>query len=90
MKALAKSIKAQPATITLPSDLMTVVDQYVAAHKKEGISRSSVIEEGVRMWLQTLRDKRDLDYFTKNAKALKADNQSWSAISVEAAKEIFK
>jgi hypothetical protein len=74
----------------LPADLMIVIDEYVENHKIEGVSRSSVIEEGVRLWLQSLRDKRDLEYFTHNAKALQADNESWSRISTRAAKEIFK
>jgi len=91
MKTLPKSItKAKPATITLPADLMAVVDEYVELHKSEGVSRSAVVEEGVRMWLQALRDKRDLEYFSKNAEALRADNQSWSAIGTEAAKQIFR
>ena len=87
---MQSSRKAKPATITLAADLMAVVDQYVEIHKTEGVSRSSVIEEGVRMWLQTIRDKRDLEYFTSNAEALRADNESWSKIAGEAAKEIFK
>jgi Arc/MetJ-type ribon-helix-helix transcriptional regulator len=91
MKSLAKkSFKTKPATITLSEDIMAAVDNYVKTHKKEGISRSAVIEEGVRMWLQTLRDKQDLEYFTKNAKVLQGDNKSWSRISTAAAKEIFK
>lgn len=82
--------KTKPATITLPADLMAIVDGYVKHHKKEGISRSSVIEEGVRLWLEALRDKRDLQYFSQNADALRADNESWSKIATEAAKEIFR
>jgi Arc/MetJ-type ribon-helix-helix transcriptional regulator len=85
-----KSSKAKPATISLPSDLLAVIDKYVNEHKSDGVTRSSVVEEGVRLWLQTVRDRRDLEYFTKNAKALQADNESWSAIASEAAKEIFK
>ena len=69
---------------------MAIVDGFVEAHKKEGVSRSSVIEEGVRMWLQAMRDKRDLEYFTRNSEALQADNESWSQIASESAKDIFK
>ena len=91
MKTMPKiGTKAKPATITLPVDLMIVVDEYVNNHKSEGVSRSSVVEEGVRLWLQSLRDKRDLEYFTRNASVLRADNESWSKISTRAAKEIFK
>jgi metal-responsive CopG/Arc/MetJ family transcriptional regulator len=91
MKMLSKNAtKAKPATITLPSDLMAIVDEYVELHKKEGVSRSAVVEEGVRMWLQALRDKRDLDYFSKNAESLQVDDESWSKISTEAARKIFK
>ncbi len=84
------SMKSKPATVTLPADLLDVVDGYVKSHKKEGVSRSSVIEEGVRLWLQSIRDKRDLDYFTQNAEALRADNESWSAITSASAKDVFK
>jgi Arc/MetJ-type ribon-helix-helix transcriptional regulator len=91
VKTLAKSAnRAKPATITLPGDLMSFVDEYVEVHKGDGVSRSSVVEEGVRMWVQAIRDKRDLEYFSKNAAALKADNESWSKISSAAAREIFK
>ena len=91
MKSLAKSgVKTRPATITLSEDIMAAVDNYVKMHKKEGISRSAVIEEGVRMWLQTIRDKQDLEYFTKNANALQGDNRSWSKITTASAKQIFK
>lgn len=90
MTSTAKSSKAKPATISLPADLMQIIDEYVEQHKAEGVTRSSVVEEGVRLWLQALRDRRDYEYFTKNAKALKADNESWSTIATEAAKEIFK
>ena len=90
LMSATKGTKAKPATISLPADLLAVVDKYVNDHKTEGITRSSVVEEGVRLWLQTVRDRRDLEYFTKNAQALQADNQSWSAITTESTKEIFK
>ena len=87
---LVKQAKSKPATISLPADLMAVVDDYVKRHKGEGATRSSVVEEGVRLWLQSLRDRRDIEYFSRNLQALQADYDSWSQITTEAAKEIFK
>jgi metal-responsive CopG/Arc/MetJ family transcriptional regulator len=87
---MLKPTRAKPATISLPADLLNTIDTYVKKHKAEGATRSSVVEQGVRLWLQALRDQRDYEYFVKNAKALQADDESWSAIASEAAKEIFK
>lgn len=89
-KAPTSGRNCKPATVSLPNDLLSAIDGYVEEHKSEGVTRSSVVEAGVRMWLQALRDQRDYEYFTKNAAALQADNDSWSAIAAEAAKELFK
>jgi metal-responsive CopG/Arc/MetJ family transcriptional regulator len=88
-RSLKSTTKTRPTTVTLPGDLLAVVDSYVEAHKEDKVTRTSVIAEGVRMWVQALRDQQDLEYFTNNAEALRADNESWSAITTEAAKEIF-
>lgn len=82
--------KVERATVSINAEILACIDEYVKTNKHEGLSRSSVFEEAACLWLQRLRDEQDYEYFRKNADSLNADDESWSRIAAEAAKEIFK
>jgi metal-responsive CopG/Arc/MetJ family transcriptional regulator len=80
--------KKEKVTISVDADLLQVVDSFVEVSKKSGLSRSSVIERALHLWKQQVRDTFDAQYYEHNKEAL-AD-ESWTAITTEAAKHIWK
>jgi hypothetical protein len=75
-------------TVSIDADILRLVDTYVQDSKESGVSRSSVFEQALHLWKQAMRDSFDERYYSQNAQSLKDD--SWSAVTTEAAKHIWK
>lgn len=88
--AWARSPKKEKVSISIDANLLQMVDAFVAQSKDTSISRSYVFELALRLWRQEQRDLFDEKYYSENADRLKADNQSWTAVTTEAAKHIWK
>ncbi len=82
----SKAVK-QKITVSVDAELLEMVDSYVQ-NAESGVSRSSVFEQALHLWKQALRDSFDEQYYTQNAEALK--DSSWTALTTEAAKYIWK
>ena len=77
------TLKARKVTISLRSDLVDLVDNYVVDHKKENLNRSAVVEEALLHWTCRLQEQADEAYFVKNATQLNADAKNWLPASTE-------
>ena len=80
--------KKEKVTISVDASLLQMVDSFVHSSKDTSISRSSVVEEGLHLWKQQIRDSFDEKYYSENAGAL-AD-PGWTAIASEAAKYLWR
>jgi hypothetical protein len=87
LSAKNPSSKKEKVTISLDADLLYLVDTFVEKTKDAGISRSSVVEEGLRLWKQAVRESYDAIYYAANSKSL--DDPAWTAITTEAAKHLW-
>jgi hypothetical protein len=89
---LAKTgtIKKEKVTVSVDAALLRVVDAFVEEAKTPGMSRSAIFEQALHLWKQEMRDFFDAKYYADNTAALAAGNQSWSAITTEASKHIWK
>lgn len=82
--------KKDKVTVSIDSHLLQAIDAFVEEAKQPGISRSAVFEQALRLWKQQSRDLFDALYYSSQAKALKEDNHSWSKVTTEAAKHLWK
>jgi Arc/MetJ-type ribon-helix-helix transcriptional regulator len=76
-------------TVSVSPQLSERVDLYVL-HNQEHVNRSSVVEEALELWLTNQVKEEEEAYYAANAAELNADSKSWSRITTEAAKHIFK
>jgi metal-responsive CopG/Arc/MetJ family transcriptional regulator len=82
--------RKEKVTISVDAGLLHLVDAFVEESKTAGMSRSSIIEQALHLWKQEMRNHFDAKYYAENAAVNKADNDSWSAITTEAAKHTWK
>ncbi len=76
-------------TVSVSPQLSEKVDLYVLQNQ-ENVNRSSVVEEALELWLTNRVQEEEEAYYAANAAELNADSKSWSRITTEAAKHIFK
>ena len=82
--------KKEKVTVSVDAQLLNIVDSYVEEVKEAGVSRSSIVEHALGLWKQEMRNEFDAAYYSSQSAALKADNESWSRVTTEAAKRTFK
>jgi len=73
---------ATKVTLTLPSDILAVVDRYVAAH--QGVTRSGVCADALRAWLQQAQEAEIERYYAERSVEERADDDAWTAASTAA------
>lgn len=81
-----KSTK-QKITVSVDAELLHIVDSYVQNSDESCLSRSSIFEQALNLWKQSMRDKYDEHYFSRNTADLK--DEAWSAIMTESAKRLW-
>ena len=79
---------ATKVTLTIPSDLLSVVDRYVAEHA--GITRSGVCAAALRAWLKAEQDAEIERYYTERSAEERADDEAWTAVATEAAAALWR
>lgn len=77
----------QNITITVNGSLLNTVDEFV---DRAGTNRSAVFEQALLMWCQRLQEQADIAYYSNLAPADRAADESWTQITTEAAKHIWK
>ena len=89
MAKLAKPLpKKEKVTVSIDAALIKMIDDFV--EESGNLSRSAVFEQAIHLWKQEIRDAYDLKYYSENADIEKKENESWKAVSSEAAKYIWK
>lgn len=68
---------AVKVTLTLPDDLLEVVDRFVAEH--EGTTRSGLCASALRDWLRAQQDAEIIAYYRSRSEAERAEDADWAA-----------
>ena len=68
-------------TVTLDPDLLSAVDRYVDEHQAEGVDRSGVLDEALRLWCrERLRQAMRAQYLAPGSEAELAEGAAWARI----------
>ena len=79
---------ATKVTLTLPDDLLAVVDRYVEEHA--GATRSGVCAEALRDWLRTKQEAEIASYYLSQSEAERAEDAAWTAAASESAPALWR
>ena len=74
-------------TLTLPDDLVAVVDRFVAEH--DGVTRSGVCAEALRDWLRTQQEAEIADYYASLSDEERAGDAEWAATAARSAARLW-
>lgn len=78
-------------TVTLSPDLVRQLDALL--HSPEAVSRSRLVEEALRHWLQEHAQKelerQTEDYYRSLSKAERKEDQAWSKIATRSAQRLW-
>jgi metal-responsive CopG/Arc/MetJ family transcriptional regulator len=78
---------ATKVTLTLPDDLLQVVDRFVAEHP--GATRSGVCAGALRAWLQREQEAEIERYYAERTAEEQADDEAWTAIASSGAGRLW-
>jgi metal-responsive CopG/Arc/MetJ family transcriptional regulator len=78
---------AVKVTLSLPDELLAVVDRYVAAHP--GATRSGVCAEALREWLQALQDAEIEEYYRALSDQERAEDAAWAAMGSRSVERLW-
>jgi metal-responsive CopG/Arc/MetJ family transcriptional regulator len=78
---------AAKVTLTLPDDLLAVVDRFVAEH--HGMTRSGVCAKALRDWLQTQHDAAIIEYYASQSDEERAEDRAWAATAARSADRLW-
>jgi len=74
---------ATKVTLTLPTELVELVDRYVAEHR--GTTRSGLCAGALRAWLQRLQEEEIEQYYATMSEAESLENRAWADAAAESA-----
>jgi metal-responsive CopG/Arc/MetJ family transcriptional regulator len=78
---------ALKVTLTLPEELLVVVDRYVAAH--QGATRSGVCAEALRDWLQAQQEAEIEAYYRSLSDEERAEDAAWAMLAGRSADRLW-
>ena len=78
---------AMKVTLTLPQDLLSVVDDFVADHP--GLTRSGVCADALRAWLHTRQEAEIERYYLTLSDAERAEDAVWRSVAAESAERLW-
>jgi metal-responsive CopG/Arc/MetJ family transcriptional regulator len=79
---------ATKITLTLPHELLEVVDDFVASH--EGVTRSGVCAEALRGWLRTRQEEEIERYYLSLSDEERAEDEAWASVAAESAARVWE
>ncbi|MBA2446908.1 MAG: hypothetical protein H0V51_02660 [Chloroflexi bacterium] len=79
---------AVKVTLTLPDELLTVVDRFVASHP--GATRSGVCAGALRQWLRAEQDAKIAQYYTTLSDEERAEDAAWAAVAAQSADRLWR
>jgi metal-responsive CopG/Arc/MetJ family transcriptional regulator len=78
---------ATKVTLTLPNELLEVVDDFVANHA--GTTRSGVCAEALRDWLRAQHEAAIERYYQSLSDEERAEDQAWAGIAARSADRLW-
>ena len=81
-------MSAVKVTLTLPEDLLTVVDRYVEEHS--GATRSGICAEALRDWLRAKQEAEIAAYYLGQTDEERAEDAAWTATAAESAPALWR
>src|SRR4051812_14862288 len=79
---------ALKVTLTLPEELLTVVDRHVAC--TPGATRSGVCSEALRRWLQDQQDTEIAHYYQSLSDEERAEDAAWASLAGQGAERSWR
>jgi hypothetical protein len=78
-------------TVTLDPGLLAAVDRYVQEHQGEGVDRSGVVAEALRLWhRERLRDAMRAQFLVPRSEEELAEQGAWGRIHGAAGEEFVR
>lgn len=74
---------ATKVTLTLPAELLSVVDRFVSEHP--GMTRSGVCAEALRIWLRAKQEAEIEQYYASMSAEERAEDQAWASLAAQSA-----
>lgn len=74
-------------TLTLPEELLAVVDRYVATHG--GVTRSGVCAEALREWLRDQQETEIAHYYQSISDEERAEDAAWASLAARGAERLW-
>lgn len=81
-------MSATKVTVTLPMELLEVVDRYVAEHR--GATRSGLCARALRSWLQQLQEEEIERYYTAMSDEERAEDEAWADAAARSAAQSWR
>jgi Arc/MetJ-type ribon-helix-helix transcriptional regulator len=78
---------ATKVTLTLPAELVVVIDRWVADH--QGATRSGVCAEALREWLQGRQEAEIEAYYRNLSDEERAEEAAWTALAGRGASRLW-
>jgi metal-responsive CopG/Arc/MetJ family transcriptional regulator len=78
---------ATKVTLTLPAELLAVVDDYVASHSD--VTRSGVCAEALRGWLQARQEAEIAQYYRALSDEERAEDAAWASLAGQSAGRLW-
>lgn len=79
---------ATKVTLTLPDDLLAVVDRFVDEHT--GATRSGVCAQALRDWLRAKQESEIAAYYLSQSDADQAEEEAWTSAAAESAAALWR
>jgi hypothetical protein len=78
-------------TVTLDPGLLSVVDRYVQEHQSEGVDRSRVVAEALRLWYrERLREAMRAQFLAPRSEEELAEQAAWATIRGAVGEEFIR
>ena len=74
-------------TLTLPEDLLAVVDDFVAHHP--GATRGGVCAEALREWLRVTQEAEIARYYVSLSEKEHLETSDWGALAARSAERLW-
>jgi len=78
---------ALKVTLTLPEELLSAVDNYVASHPRA--TRSGVCTEALWDWLRARQEAEIADYYLTLSDEERTEDAAWSSVAGQSADRLW-
>ncbi len=78
---------ASKVTLSLPDELLAVVDQFVA--ERSGTTRSGVCAEALREWVRVRQEEQIADYYGSMTDEECDEDAAWVAVATQGANRLW-